>query len=184
MKQENLLERVFVINNPQEYAHLFINRASNQDGFVLVLAMMILVMVSLLGVFATTTSIFEMNIAGNERRVQRQFFRADSALNEDLATRPLGGKYGVPHVLQATGNHPCRTLLTNGSTPIAQYDPDTYGKNVQIFFTQRRGVSVPYIFEYRICATDKQNSTLVSLSAGVVHAQSPTGLFGAGGLEY
>ncbi|WP_028582737.1 PilX N-terminal domain-containing pilus assembly protein [Desulfogranum japonicum] len=50
----------------------------NDSGFVLIIALLILIMLSLLGVYAITTSVFELRVAGNDRFAKQTFFRADS----------------------------------------------------------------------------------------------------------
>ena len=51
-----------------------------EGGSVLVIAMVMLVMLSLLGISATTTSTIEMRIADNERTYQRTFYVADAGI--------------------------------------------------------------------------------------------------------
>lgn len=50
----------------------------NENGFVLVIAMIMLVMLTLIGIAATNTTTIELNIAGNERQASRQFQAVDS----------------------------------------------------------------------------------------------------------
>ena len=50
----------------------------NEDGFALMLALMMMVILTLFGVAATNTTIFELNIAGNERWAAQRFYTADS----------------------------------------------------------------------------------------------------------
>lgn len=50
---------------------------NNEKGFVLVVALMILVILSLIGIAGLTTSIFEKQIAGNDWNAKRTFYRAD-----------------------------------------------------------------------------------------------------------
>ncbi len=52
----------------------------DESGFVLVLALLMLVMLSLLGIYATTTSVFELRVAGNDRASKRTFYKADGGL--------------------------------------------------------------------------------------------------------
>lgn len=50
----------------------------NEGGFALVIALMMLVILTLIGVAATNTTIFELDIAGNERWAAQRFYTADS----------------------------------------------------------------------------------------------------------
>jgi len=49
----------------------------NDSGFALVIAMMIMVILTMLGIFATNTSRMELNISGNDKVAKEAFFRAD-----------------------------------------------------------------------------------------------------------
>lgn len=51
-----------------------------EEGSVLIIALIMLVMLTLLGVSATTTSNIEMRIADNERNYQRAFYVADAGI--------------------------------------------------------------------------------------------------------
>ncbi|WP_207680012.1 pilus assembly PilX family protein [Desulfonema magnum] len=57
---------------------------TNEDGFVLVVAMIMLVFLSLLGVAATNTSSLEIQIAANERTYKKNFYKAEAALREAM----------------------------------------------------------------------------------------------------
>lgn len=52
-------------------------RTSNEEGFVLVVALMILVILSLIGIAGMNTSMFEEQIAGNDWSAKRTFYKAD-----------------------------------------------------------------------------------------------------------
>lgn len=51
-----------------------------EEGSVLIIALVMLVMLTLMGVSATTTSTIEMQIADNERNYQRAFYVADAGI--------------------------------------------------------------------------------------------------------
>lgn len=51
--------------------------SKNEDGFVLVTAMVMLVILTLLGTFALNTTIFELQISGNDRVAKQTFYKAD-----------------------------------------------------------------------------------------------------------
>ncbi len=54
--------------------------SKNEDGFVLITAMVMLVILSLLGTFALNTTNFELLIAGNDRSHKEAFYSADSGI--------------------------------------------------------------------------------------------------------
>ena len=53
------------------------NTLKNEEGFVLVAALMILTILVIVGITATNTSNLEMQIAGNERFAKQAFYEAD-----------------------------------------------------------------------------------------------------------
>ena len=55
-----------------------INRLNNEDGSVLVIALLMLAFLSILGVSATTTSTIEVQIAGNDRNFKQNFYKAEA----------------------------------------------------------------------------------------------------------
>ena len=172
--------------------HVFRHPLHSEDGFVLVLAMMILVIVSMLGIAATTTSVFEMNIAGNEKWSQEQFFQADSAINEfiarnitpkhpaDLAYNPASPPAGLtPLTLPTTcsvleGPPPYNAAHTPLYTAAWTFDPDNPTPTVpdstgtvDLFYLKKvSGTgSGPQVVEIMACA--KRGNTVASLLAGI-----------------
>ncbi len=57
----------------------------NEDGFVLIIALIMLLLTSLLGIYATNTTSIELNIAGNEKMALQKFFQAEAAMNVTYA---------------------------------------------------------------------------------------------------
>ena len=55
------------------------NIANSEDGFVLVLAMLVLLVLSMLGAWALTTSTSELDVAGGLQRAEKQFNIAEGA---------------------------------------------------------------------------------------------------------
>ena len=62
----------------------------NQKGVSLVVALMILLVLTLIGISALSTTTFETNIAGNERLYNRAFYTADAGVDYFGST---GGAY-------------------------------------------------------------------------------------------
>jgi hypothetical protein len=56
----------------------------NEDGFVLVTAMVMLVILTLLGTFALNTTIFELQISGNDRVAKQTFYKADGGIQAGI----------------------------------------------------------------------------------------------------
>jgi hypothetical protein len=59
-----------------------------ESGFVLVLAMVVLLVITLLGIWALNTSTFELKVAGGSQQAEKQFNVAEGAANVEA------GKYG------------------------------------------------------------------------------------------
>lgn len=57
---------------------------TNEDGFVLIVAMMIMVVLSFIGIFATSTSMIELQIAGNDRLAKNAFYRSDGGVQAGI----------------------------------------------------------------------------------------------------
>lgn len=55
---------------------------NNEQGFVLVAALMMLMILLLLGLAATSTTTFELQIAGNDRLSKQTFFKAEAVSRE------------------------------------------------------------------------------------------------------
>lgn len=68
---------------------------NNEDGFVLIIALIMMVILTLIGVAATNTAMFELTIAGNDRLASQRFLTADSGWKQGgpflntLATPPV-----------------------------------------------------------------------------------------------
>ncbi len=67
-------------------------RAAHQDGYVLVLSMMMILVLTLLGIAALNTTDIELMIAGNDTLHKKTFYKADggtevasSVLEENIA---------------------------------------------------------------------------------------------------
>lgn len=59
-----------------------ITRLNNEEGSVLIVALVILVLLTLLGIFATKTSEIEIQIAGNDMRYKRNLYSAEAVAME------------------------------------------------------------------------------------------------------
>jgi Tfp pilus assembly protein PilX len=59
---------------------------NNEEGSVLILALIMLVLLTLIGISATTTSTIETRIAGNERVYKRNLYSAEAAAMECAQT--------------------------------------------------------------------------------------------------
>lgn len=63
-----------------------LNRLGNENGSVMVLALLMLALLSIMGVSATTTSTIELQIAANDKNYKQNFYKAEGGSME-AATR-------------------------------------------------------------------------------------------------
>lgn len=92
-------------------------RDTAEAGFILILAMVALLSLSLLGIWAMTTSNFELKVAGGSQQVEKQFNVAEGAANAEA------GKFGFglqPFYLIADPSIPNQRLIP---TSDATFDP-------------------------------------------------------------
>jgi type IV pilus assembly protein PilX len=69
-----------------------ISRVKNEEGSVLIVALIVLVLLTLLGIFATRTTEVEMQIAGNDYRYKRNVYFAEAmamACAQDIKNEPV-----------------------------------------------------------------------------------------------
>ncbi len=59
-----------------------ISRVKNEEGSVLIVALIVLVLLTLLGIFATRTTEVEIQIAGNDYRYKRNVYSAEAVAME------------------------------------------------------------------------------------------------------
>jgi type IV pilus assembly protein PilX len=143
----------------------------NERGSVLVIALIMLVLLTILGISASTTSEIETQIAGNERNYKRTFYTANS---------------GIEHVKASLSNE----LTTNQAVQIAT-DPTnmrwTFALNGSTGNDYTSGFSVlnqafalnGYAYEVRIWDNDDGDSDRATDSDGIIfaetHATGPNG---------
>ena len=104
----------------------------NQDGFALIISMLILIILTVLGIFAIKTTNIELQISGNEKVAMQTFFQADggieagSALIEQNVSCPNGFTTPVPmqiggiDVYEKDFAHNTDKTQVNGATPGVQ----------------------------------------------------------------
>jgi len=68
------------------------NISQKEDGYVLVVALLVMAILSLLGIAGMNTSTFEMQVAGNDWNAKRTFYKADGGIS--LGTEVLEQNFG------------------------------------------------------------------------------------------
>jgi type IV pilus assembly protein PilX len=147
----------------------------NERGSVLVIALIMLVLLTILGISATTTSDIEVQIAGNERNYKRTFYTANS---------------GIEHVKASLSN----ALTTNQAIQIAT-DPTKLnwtfaldGSTRTAFTPSELYLDLPFAplsgYAYQVCIYDDTGATGEDADPAIdkngiifaeVHATGPNG---------
>jgi len=80
-------------------------KSKNEDGFILIVALIILVLLSLIGISVTTKSEIETRISGNEMRYKRNLYSAEAVAIECAQTLENSGVLdGTVTWLKETGD--------------------------------------------------------------------------------
>jgi len=80
-----------------------------QDGFVLILALLMLAALTLLGMAATNTTVLELHISGNDKSAKINFFAAESAALE--AAQKVLNESDLQKILPTVNSSPSPTDL-------------------------------------------------------------------------
>ena len=91
--------------------HSFIIRLKNQEGNVMILAFILLIILTLLGIFATRTAQIDLQVAYNEIPYRQNFYIAEGGVNREAAELGTAN----PANVQPTGDN-TRTTRTLSST--------------------------------------------------------------------
>ena len=139
-----------------------------EDGFVLVTSLVILVVLTIIGMAALTTTQIEIQISGNDRVIRRQFYKADGAINYIIAKNhapppgtPVyaGLDCNNPPVIPGVGD----VLEVDG---LEQVDVDGDGlPDANIYLVVGNNNHVPPEIEVVSCAT--LNSATAQITAGI-----------------
>jgi type IV pilus assembly protein PilX len=94
----------------------------NEKGSVLVISMLILVLLTLIGTAAITTSTIETEIAGNERFQKRTFYAAEAGLGHAMATlqKQFGDNNNVSLASGGAGNWDFALIGATPGNPVVQ----------------------------------------------------------------
>ena len=102
-----------------------INIANNKDGSVLIVALLMLALLTIIGVSATTTTNIELQIAGNEKFHKIAFYHADS------------GVYTTPKIISTCIDSGAGITIGSGTTePDIRYST---GSSSTLFYRQIMG---------------------------------------------
>jgi len=146
--------------------------SGNQEGSVLVVALMILVILTLLGISATTSTDIELRIAGNERNYKMTFFQADS------------GIYATPKVISACVDVDSKWLDDNKELKITSIqalgsNPDDLYMEIIGLKTYDSGPDLQYSLNNYPVKVDIKRTGVENVAGGAVEFAS--GAQGIGG---
>ncbi len=135
-----------------------IDTFKNQKGVALVIALMMLLILTLIGINAVTTTTFETSIVGNQRVYNTAFYGADGGLDDFRARAPNDstiliantGSYnqiitGSPYDITYTVNYQSMGTVSRGGTNYQVFRVESQG--VAPNFPTAGRVSVESIFE-------------------------------------
>ena len=91
--------------------HSFIIRLKNQEGNVMILAFILLIILTLLGIFATRTAQIDLQVAYNEIPYKQNFYIAEGGVNCEAAELGTANPTNIKPTLDNT-----RTMRTLNST--------------------------------------------------------------------
>jgi len=69
-------------------------QSTNEEGFVLIFALLVMVLLTIIGIAATNTTMMELQISGNDRTYKETFYQADGGTR--LAIRLIEENLGSP----------------------------------------------------------------------------------------
>jgi hypothetical protein len=99
--------------------------ADNERGAVLVIAVLVLLLLTILGISSTTDSTIDLQIAANERAYIKEFYVADGGWKSAVAW--LNGLSGPPATVNTTGGNDIVRNYGDGAanTPNDSFPPGT-----------------------------------------------------------
>ncbi|WP_300667352.1 pilus assembly PilX N-terminal domain-containing protein [Desulfoluna sp.] len=94
---------------------------SNEKGYVMLFTLMFILIITVMGLIATQTSVFEIKIAENSRRYSEELAGAEAALNDSIANfrsqSKVGTTYDIAHVLNDTKYRDFKTAFYINDSP-------------------------------------------------------------------
>lgn len=107
-----------------------------QDGMALVIALMMLLILTIIGINAINTTIFETSISGNQRLYNTAFYGADGGI-DDFRARA----WRDPQIMDGTKTSYSETIPGSRITPLSN---DTYYNITSTYLGEVNRGGVPY----------------------------------------
>ena len=117
----------------------------NEQGSITVIALMLLVVLTLLGITISRTSTIDVRIAGNEIDYKQYFYVAEGGINREAA-EVGAGNYAVLNI----NNFPNELANETAHTPRHNVDGENYNFSLDYlgFFLPPQGYSVVHFSRY------------------------------------
>ncbi len=134
----------------------------NENGIALIVALMLLVLLTLLGMAATTTSVLEIQIAGNDKTYKQNFYMAEAAAYEAayemaVENNPIvelqGGGAKKGFWLKKEGNNIDYTDVNNWKPAV----------NARIAVNSEAAFAAKYLKKYNVVMTDTYSMRLFKI---------------------
>lgn len=153
----------------------------NENGIALIIALMLLVLLTLLGIAATTTSVLEVQIAGNDRDYKANLYKAETAAYE--AARTMGEMTDGPGASNLKGKVswiPAETAITdeNDLANLDNWDEDAITEGIAIYSTYINDNTTAFAAKYigpDSLGMDNQNQGKKYLFSVLGHSENNSG---------
>ncbi len=140
----------------------------NSEGFVLVTALLLLMVLSLIGAAMSTTTFFEVTMAGNAKKSKEQFYKADAGINMVLAENAVPPSAFLPAAF-ATPFLNCN--FPQAQLPWTTYDLNSDGRDdVSMYLLEKSTSGGPPEVEIASCAIE--NGTTSQIIAGIQYSNT------------
>lgn len=153
---------------------------NNEDGFLLIASILVLLVASVLAVAMSNTTITEIMIAGNDKIAQDQFFKADAGVNTVIAQNIIPNDSFLPANFPGNDFVDCNT--PRGQTAFSTVDLDGDATNDVSLYFLSKSPTTPIEIEIASCA--QQGDTMASIIAGLQYATLVGGKPPEGPLEH
>jgi type IV pilus assembly protein PilX len=140
----------------------------DEGGSVLIIALIMLVLLTLLGISATSTSNIEMQIASNERNYKRAFYAANAAIEDARATLMVDMvKYNASRL--TAGDDPQWDYVLNGSlgTSVPAATATTYAGGAVLF--NNKAFSAQGNYPYTVTVWNNNDAAEVASGGDATH---------------
>lgn len=106
------------------------NVLRNEQGFVLITSLLMLVVLVIIGIAATNTTVFELQVSGNDKMVSQVFYRADAATREAMGHMLIEDLKDAPSWMLSAANTLLPAGMSLGDEQDAIHADDVWNRDV------------------------------------------------------